>query len=136
MPAKHPPQRLKIHANTRLAPALVTEVCKHLKKGIPVSVICDFLCIAPSLHQTWMKRGEIYATGNNEPHDHALYGQYYLAVKQAAAQYKMERIHKLHGKTLWYREMAILERVDRQNWSRHEPPGGRQEDYMPDEKYL
>lgn len=100
--------------------------------------VCDYLGVENSTFWFWRDKGQKYLDGNCRPKEHQAYGNFVRCLKKAMAEYRLDRIDKLHNakKMDWIREMAILERRDRKNFGKNEPPGGSDEQYDPDQKFL
>lgn len=100
------------------------------------------LYIAGELHevyrrniQQWMMNGEKIHNGTPEQDRtpaEALYVQFYIRMKKAQATWQMNQLREMKdkGNAHWQREMTLLERRDREHYSRTEgreisgPAGG------------
>lgn len=123
---------------TLLTEELIKKFCRYIRRGMPVDGVCDYLCISYQAFHNWRDKGEKYLLGDSQPREHALYGLFAMKLRRAMAKYRYKRIKKLHsgGPGIWVREMTILERRDRRNFSRDDPQGGNDQDWTPDERYL
>lgn len=115
--------------------------CALIKRGLPVDGVCDYLGVASRVFWGWMKRGEIYLDGDGEPKQYAMCGKFILLLRKATAEYRLTLVDSLHSREAgrgqaWIRDMAILERRDRKNFSRETPAGGTMESFDPEEKFL
>lgn len=108
-----------------------------VEEGIPIDAICDYLGLETSTFWDWKRKGEHYHNSGQSPPRYAVFGEFVRQLRRASAVYRITRVRKLHNsKTIWVREMAILERRDKASFSRKEPPGGSLESYDPDEKFM
>lgn len=132
--AKQKPKR--IHKRSKLNDKLIKKFCRLVRQGLPVSQVCNYLCIRPATYYNWLRLGELYLDGAEDNKEHELFGRFVLRVNRALAQYAQDRIDKLHSSNTWVRDMAILDRRFRTEFGRNDPSGGAMEDYDPDERYL
>jgi hypothetical protein len=117
---------------------LIEQFTRLIKKGLPADGVCDYLGISGSAYYNWLRKGEKFIEGNGEPKEWAMYGAFVTAFRKATAVYRMRRLASLHEKSngLWVRDLAILERRDRRNFSRYEQAGGGDDSLQPDESFL
>ncbi len=118
---------------------MIRRFCRLIKKGLPPDAVCDYLNVSRSAFQAWVRKGETFRNGGNEPKEFALYAAFVGAFRRASATYRKRIIAQLHrsGNQYWAKEMTILERRDRKNFSRHEAPGQEgNESFDPDERFL
>jgi hypothetical protein len=117
---------------------MIRRFCRLIKKGLPPDAVCDYLNISRSAFWNWITKGESFRNGDGEPKEYQLYGAFVGEFRRATALYRLRRLNALHrpGNNLWAREMTILERRDRKNFSRNEMPGGSVESIQPDERFL
>lgn len=103
-----------------------------------MDAICDYLGIHGSTFWKWCRRGDKYLHGDGNPPGHRICGEFVMRLKKATAQYRFKIQVKLEGanKSTWIKYMAILERRDRKNFSRNELPGGGEEAFDSDEKFV
>lgn len=121
---------------TVLTPTLRRQFCKLIKRGLPPDGACDLLGIPNSVFWKWLKRGDAYINGGENPPEWRVYGSFISAFKRAYARYRLTRIDRLHKSSMWVRELAILERRDRKSFGRNDPPGGAMDQFDPDDKFL
>lgn len=131
---------------------VVKAFAKHIRRGIPPNVVCDYLGVSPSTFWGWLDRGRSYLShcaegeavpnpGTESPEQSmdraaAIFVREY---QKARAKYIMRQSGRMHdeGNSDWYRHMAILERRDRATWGRNLTQGsGDAEEYDPDDKFL
>ena len=86
--------------------------------------VCDFLGIAPQTFWTWIRKGTLYLQDPEIQPRYKLYGDFMLNTRRSAAVYRLTITRKLHNSSTWSRELAILERRDRKNFSRWDVMGG------------
>lgn len=120
---------------------IVRKFCELIEEGIPAGTVCNFLGISNTAFHNWMRRGESYNDAGEEggcPAEHEIYGVFVRAYKKAASRYLIKRHRILHNTNdkNWYREVVILERRDKKNWSKDAPPGGNEDQYNGDEKFV
>ena len=122
----------------KLTDEIIDEFCELLRVGLPTDGACDFIGITNTTYYRWLRLGEDFIKGNGEPKENAIYGKFVMSMRKALATYRLERTRRLHRSKNqnWYRELAILERRDRNTWGRHEPAGGYDEEFNPDERFL
>jgi hypothetical protein len=132
-----PPKQRKT-IQSRLNEELISDIASLVERGLPPESAGNYLRIPPPCYWNWLRKGEHYINNDLHPKKDKLCGELALAVKEAFAKYLKKTIDGLAGKHnfLWRREMAILERRDKRNWSIREQPGGSQEEYDPDERFL
>lgn len=126
-------------SNTILTPELIKKFCRKVRKGDTIDGTCDLLGVSQTAFSAWRDKGERYRLNDNQPREHKLYGKFVRALRKAMGQYRSRMVRKLHtaeGPGAWIQFMAILERRDRANFSREGPPGGGEEHFTVDEKYL
>ncbi len=124
--------------STILNDELIAQFCKLTKQGLPADGVCDYLCIASSTFWTWIRKGERYLMGNNDPPEDHIYGDFVRQYKRATAEYRLKIIKRLHNGNagVWVRDMAILERRDKKSFSRDMQDGGDDSVLDVDEKFL
>ena len=119
---------------------LVEDFARLTRRGLPIDAACDYLGVATASLYHWVKQGKAYLDSEvtQRIEEHAACADFVMALRRATAEYRLERVDRLHrssGKT-WIREMTILERRDRKNFGRRDPAGGDEERYDPDERFL
>ena len=103
--------------------------------------VCDYLSINATTFYSWMRKGTEYddAAEDERPEEFFLYSDFVRRFKRATGRYRLRMVKSLHrkapGKT-WIRDLAVLERRDRKNFGRNEQPGGGDQQYEPDERFL
>jgi len=114
---------------------LITAFCDLIVRGLAVDAVCDYLSIGNNEYYNWMRDGKNYLE-NDEPDK--LQAIFLTRFKKALAMYRLDRVSRLHDSTNrnWYKELAILERRDRKTYGRNEQPGGSDDTFDPDEKFL
>lgn len=124
--------------HTILNDKLTRDFCELIEEGLPADSACNYLGIMPSTYWTWMRKGQRFLDGNEEPAEHRIYGAFVKMFRRATANYLRHVSKRMHLKTSpsWFRDMEILSRRDRKTWSRDEPAGGSDEQYDPDEKFM
>jgi hypothetical protein len=131
---------LRVHAPKSLNADLIRRFCEYLKKGVPIDITCDLLSISVMIYSHWKKKGEnwLNSDGSNRERGHEIYAYFVQEMRKAVGEYKTDRIIKAHTLMpgLWQRELAILERRDRKNFSKYENLGGEGDVYEPDERFL
>lgn len=124
---------------SRLDDDLASKFCELIKRGMPFDGICDFLGVNSSLFYEWIRKGEAFLNSGDEAiQEHEIYGGFVALIRQASAEYRLTLINSVHreGNRNWFRDVCLLERRDRKNFSRSEPTGGDDADYSPDEKFI
>lgn len=129
-PATQSPARGK-----KLDPAIARQICSLVEEGLGYDSALAFLGVDTVKFWSWINKGDRYWKGNCQPAKWAPYGNFVMSLRKATATYVLERTRGLKSKT-WYRDLNILERKDRKNWSRREPQGGSIDSYDPDERFL
>jgi len=121
-----------------LTPDLIEKFCELVKRGLPADGCCDYLCIHTSTFWRWLKRGELYNTGDEQPTTDEIIGRFVMLYRRASAEYRLELVKRLHrtSSPMWVRDMAVLERRDRKSFSRNDQAGGTDDEFDPDEKFL
>ena len=133
-PAKvKPAPRGSENPNLLLTEELSERFCKLILDGLPLQYACDYLGISYGAVHKWRARGERALGGGAEEEE--IYATFILELRKAHAQYLYRRVKKLHRSKQWVRELAILERRDRSNFSRNEQDGGSFEEYDADERF-
>jgi len=117
---------------------VIDDFCSYIMKGLPTDGVCDLLGISTGSFWQWMKKGERYLRGNLQPEEHFIHGRFVQEFRRASAGYRLKIIERLDrgGNMMWARDMTILERRDRRNFSRNAPPGGQDSSFDPDERFL
>ena len=128
----------QVKTNGKITVKLTRRFCKLIRKGLPIDGICDYLGINSSTFWNWKQKGQKYLDGGGEPKEDAIYGYFVLKTRKALAMFRLRRITSMQRRNndLWTRDMAILERRDRLNFSKREPEGGIEEEADPDERFL
>ena len=138
-PPQEPKKRIYLDSSRRpskLTQELIVQVCDLLEQGMPMDGVCDFLGIAPQTFWTWLRKGTLYLQDPEIQPKYRLYGDFILNTRRSAAAYRLHLLNRLHTGSNWSREMSILERRDRKNFSRFDPYGyGTYEQLDPDEKF-
>jgi hypothetical protein len=120
----------------RLTEKIITTFAEKVRKGIPGSVVADYLGIPNSVFHGWIAKGDIfYQTADPK---YVLYGLFIKRYRRALAEYLESRQEKLHedDNKLFYREIVILERRDPKNWRKDEPISGPADALQADERFL
>jgi hypothetical protein len=134
-----------VTSSTKCTAELTKRFCKLIRKGHPPDSVCDFLGISTHTFWEWTRRGQLWLAGHegfaeqtDDTSVDVAYAHFFTAFRRAFAQYKMQRVDRMHARrnSNWYREMAILERRDRGTWGRRELAGGSEELYDPDDRFL
>lgn len=130
--------KTSVNIRTVLTQGLVRKFCRIIRRGLPADGATDYLGITPSTYWSWVRKGELYLSGDQEPASHAIYAHFLMEFRRATAAYRLERLDEMHrgGNRQWFRELAIMERRDRLNFGRNEPSGGGATDYDPDDRFL
>ena len=135
-------QRLRLYAEpptqkrrTVLNLHLITAFCDLIVKGLAVDAVCDYLSISNNDYYDWMRKGKKYLERDKPSKMQAIF---LTRFKKALAMYRLDRVNRLHDSTNrnWYKELAILERRDRKTYGRNEQPGGSDDTFDPDERFL
>lgn len=117
---------------------MTEKFCELIREGMPIDACCDYIGINAASFHNWRAKGQKYLDSHGDPKEDALYGYFVMKTRKALAVFRRRRIKSLHKpfNDLWTRDMAILERRDRSNFSRREPEGGSEEEVTPDERFL
>ena len=107
-------------------------------RGLPLEVACDFLCLPTATFWVWSRRGDQWLKNDQLPKKDKIFGMLVMSYKRALAEYKGTMIQRMNNSenNMWVRDMTILERRDRKNFSKIDPQGGAEEDYDPDERFM
>jgi len=121
-----------------LTEKLVRQFCDLIAQGHPPDAVCDYLLVPKTSFHRWLRFGELYIEGNQEPKEHWIFGKFVAEFRRAGARYRVSMVNRLHtsSKRTWIRDLAILERRDRRHFGRNEPSGGAEEVHTPDERFL
>lgn len=131
------PEPLRLPGALKLDETLIRRFCRIILKGLPLDGCCDYLGINPSTFYAWLDKGKKYLDGGNKPPENKIYGLFVHHIRKAFGRYRLRmniRAHK--GGRYWVRDVTILERRDRRNYSRNEPEGGTEESFDPDERFI
>lgn len=117
---------------------MIDQFAKLVERGLPFDGCCDYLGISNTTFHSWRRKGTRYIDGDCEPPEDEIFGRFVNAIKKAYANYRLARLDSMHGRgnQYWARDMTILERRDRHNFSRNDPQGGGESDFDPDETFL
>jgi len=117
---------------------VIKAFCSLIKRGLPVDSACDIVGITTPSFWQWVRRGEEYINGGEQPKHFKIYGRFVVAYRKALAKYKLRLVDRLNdeGNSGWVRQLAILERRDRTHFSKFEPKTGDEEQFDPDERFL
>jgi hypothetical protein len=124
-----------LNTRTILTEKLIEEFCAFVEDGKNPSAVAGFLGIDPSVYWTWIDKGRKYLQGNREPEEHAIFGRFLIEFRRAASARVMELEEGLKGKE-WVKNLATLERLVPDIYSRRREQGGEIESYNPDERFL
>lgn len=128
--------------------AAKNQMVYYIERLLPVKDACALIGLFENTHYRWMRLGKEYITYREEEEDDDLilnrnrhFADYYLAINRAIANMRKRLIDRSFEpdslRPTWVRDMTILERRDRENWSRSkELFMNREEDYDPDESFL
>lgn len=122
-----------------ISTALLRQFTSLIRRGLPFDSVCDFVGLDSATFWLWMKKGDRYLEGDDgDDEDLAPYGLFVRGVRKAFAEFKLQVIDQLMKEkpTTWMRDIAILERRDRRNWSRLEIAGGSEDGINPDDRFL
>lgn len=122
----------------KLTTELIDRVAAFFLRGLPVDAVCDMLCLSNQQFFDWKRKGQMYLEAGCTPQKNALYGEFLIRMRQATAEYRLSLVDRMHNTAskMWVRDMAILERRDRANFSRFDQPGGTDDEFDPDERFL
>lgn len=125
---------------------LIKECVELLLEGLPVNRTCDYMGINEQTYYNWKTRGEEYLRAvceGKKPKSKSdeIYGLFVQAVVRAKATWQLEILRRSMQtdspkSSLWIRDMTLLERRDRGNWSRNETLHVDDSTILPDEAYL
>jgi len=115
-------------------------------EGLPVNRSCDYLGISEQSFYTWKSKGEEYLRAvceGKKPKNKGdeIHGLFVQAVVRAKATWQLEILRRSMQiespkSSMWIRDMTLLERRDRANWSRNETLHVDDATILPDEAYL
>jgi len=128
----------KVFAPRALTKEVITQLVKLVKKGLPFDGACDYLGVRPDQFWLWLRRGDLYLTAGETPPEDKIYGDFVQEIKAGFAEYRLDQIEELQrrGNRNWFRNLMILERRDRKNFGKTEAPGGTEESFQADERFL
>jgi hypothetical protein len=129
-------RRARSTGGVKLDDTTIKQICDLVRDGAGFDVALNYLGIQTDRFWKWMRRGENYLRGNNQPPEHEVHGKFVLALRKAHAEFIMELTKGVRKDKGWFRDLSLLERKDRKNWSRRDPQGGSLENYDPNEKFL
>ena len=117
---------------------LILQFVELIEQGVSLDVTCDYLGVAQQTCSQWIKKGRAYNTYPESEPKYEIYGDFEAALKKAAATYNIRMVKRVHNAEKgWSRDLAILERRDRKNYSKYDVMGGQGplESLDPDQKY-
>lgn len=129
---------------SKLTKKLIAEIKELIEEGLPLDSACAYLGITHHTLYDWKEKGEKYLIelasprGPEFPEDE-LFAEFMLTVAKSRAALELELIRDLRDKKAlarWVRNMTILERRFRRDWSRSESLRVETEQTAPDEAYL
>lgn len=143
----HEPYFIPLGKRSQCNSLVLDQMIYYVERLIPQKDACHLIGLFESTHWRWMKQGKDYIAAYEEDWDtkpaksHRMYGDYYTAINKAIAECRRKIIERsLEPDKLiptWVRDMTILERRDRDNWSRQrEPLLNTEQEYDPDESFL
>lgn len=117
---------------------IINRFCKDARRGVPGSVITDFLGIPNSTFHKWISDGQRFFDGGCSDPQMALAGIFVKRYRKAAAIFlkSRQRVLMKEDNKLFYREIVILERRDKKNWGKSEPTASESDVLQPDERYI
>lgn len=119
-----------------LTPSITRQFCRLIREGLPTDGVLDYLGVDSASFHMWKRRGQKYLD-RGYPAKWKKYAIFLRNFRRALAQWRLDRIRSMQtAGRFWTREMTLLERRDRRNFSRWEQPGGTEDDYDPDERFL
>ena len=129
---------LSCNIRTSLTEETINQFAGLIERGLPLETACDYICLPTATFWLWSRKGDQWIKNEQIPKNHEIYGIFVLTYKRALARYKAGMVERMNDteSSMWVRDMTILERRDRRNYSRNEPLGGDTEDYDPDEKFM
>lgn len=127
---------VKVDGRVKLDDAKIKQICDLVRQGAGFDVALNYLGLQTDRFWKWMRRGEDYLRGDLHPPEDEIFGKFVLELRKAHAEYIMELTRGTRKDKGWFRDLSLLERKDRKNWSRRDPQGGSLENYDPNEKFL
>ena len=118
---------------------IIDEFSSYVRQSLPIMHVCAMLEMDTGTYQNWMQWGEEYLSNGSNPR-HEIYGEFFLAVKKAKAQWELDILNnELNGsqyRPAWVKSMTMLERRDRAHWGRTDQPNPDEARLHPDESFL
>lgn len=117
-------------SSERVRPDTIRSIADSIREGLPVESACTIAGISPGTYKLWeaagrdfieLGPGETYH-GNRHVRRNEEHAEFYLRLEQAKALYQQKVIRRSLDTDAyspnWMRDMSILERRFRKDWSR------------------
>ena len=106
----------------KLTEEIIEKVDKYLTKGLPMTTVCDLLCITQPTFSNWNKKGE---ADINDGNDTTLFAQLFITIKNARAKFEDLANDKItSGEPGWQGMAWWLERTRPQYMPKQEISAG------------
>lgn len=99
---------------SKLTPEVQSAICKALRIGVPIKLMCDAVGISYACYYGWLQAGK--------RHDDQVYVDFLDATKKARAQFVKRNLHKIQSAArdpkTWTAAAWLLERLHPNHFAR------------------
>ena len=102
---------------SKLNEELIDKFAEKLKKGLPVTSVCDLLMVTQPSYNNWLRQGEQDLNDEQE----TLFSSFFLMVKKSRAEFEEEALEDIgSGRPGWQGKAWVLERTNQKYMPKQE----------------
>ena len=102
---------------SKLNEELIDKFTEKLKKGLPVTSVCDLLMVTQPSYNNWLRQGEQDLNDEQE----TLFSSFFLMVKKSRAEFEEEALEDIgSGRPGWQGKAWVLERTNQKYMPKQE----------------
>lgn len=134
----------RIKKSTKLSKGMIQQACELVAEGLPLASVWSYLGVTKMAAIAWKEKGEkflieMYTDRGPEFPEDELEAMFCMELARARATLELDLIREIRDPrklAYWVRNMTMLERRFRENWSRSETMRVETAEMVPDEAYL
>lgn len=102
---------------SKLNEQLIEQFAEKLRKGLPVTSVCDLLMVTQPSYNNWLRQGEQDLNDEQE----TLFSSFFLMVKKSRAEFEEEALEDIgSGRPGWQGKAWVLERTNQKYMPKQE----------------
>ena len=117
---------------------VIEEVEDYLSRGLPITKCCQLMGISRQCYYLWVRKGQEFLK-ERKPDKYAINALFVESIDRAVAKWQLHILDRSFQDAYsanWVRDITLLERRDREHWSRSEIVNHKEHTVDPDERFL